>query len=256
MENLKNKNVSVSVVTAAFNSAPFIKDMIESVRSQTYKNWELIVVDDASKDSTCQIVEQWAKKDNRISLVGLSQNKGPAESRNIGIKAAEGRYIAFLDSDDIWLPDKLSLQIKFMQKHKCALSYTAYRKIDRDGNLISNTIKVPEVVTYKKLLSSNFIACLTAMYDSEILGKVYMPDILKRQDYCLWLKITKMGFEGYGLNQPLALYRVRDNSISNNKLKSALYQWKVYREVEELPLCKSVHCFLKYAYLGYRKFKM
>ena len=256
MENLKNKNVSVSVVTAAFNSVPFIGNTIRSVQAQTCHDWEMIIVDDASEDNTSQIVKKWAGSDNRILLIRFSQNKGPAMSRNAAIKAAKGRYIAFLDSDDIWLPDKLSLQIKFMQKHKCALSYTAYRKIDKDGNLISDTIKVPEVVTYKKLLSSNFIACPTAMYDSEILGKVYMPDILKRQDYCLWLKITKMGFEGYGLNQPLALYRVRDSSVSNNKLKAALYQWKVYREVEGLPLCKSMHCFLKYAYLGYRKFKM
>ncbi|MCK4293064.1 MAG: glycosyltransferase family 2 protein [Planctomycetes bacterium] len=253
---MKNKNVSVSVITPAFNSAPFIKDTIESVRAQTYKNWEMIVVDDASKDSTCQIIEQWARKDERISLLRLSQNKGPAESRNSGIKAAKGRYIAFLDSDDIWLPDKLSLQIKFMQKHKCALSYTAYRKIDKDGNPISNTIKVPEIVTYKKLLSSNFIACLTAMYDSKILGKVYMPDILKRQDYCLWLKILKMGYEAYGLNECLSLYRVRSNSVSRNKIKAASYQWEIYRELEKLPLRKSISCFVKYAYFGYKKSRM
>lgn len=246
----------VSIVTPACNSAAFIADTMASVREQTHNNWEMIVVDDASQDNTCQIVEQCAKKDDRISLIRFSKNSGPVESRNAAIRAAKGRYIAFLDSDDMWLPNKLDKQVRFVRKHKCALSYTAYKKIDKDGNLIGNTIKVPEVVTYKKLLSTNVIACLTAMYDSKILGKVYMPHIPKRQDYCLWLKITKMGYEGYGLNEPLALYRVRSNSLSNNKLSAAFYQWKVYREVERLPLCKSMNCFLKYAYYGYRKFKM
>jgi len=253
MKHLKNKNVSVSVITAAFNSAPFIEDTIRSVRAQTYRNWEMIVVDDCSEDNTHQIIEQWARKDDRICLIKFSKNRGTATSRNAAIKAAKGRYIAFLDSDDIWLPDKLSLQIKFMQEHKCALSYTAYRKIDKDGNPKSNTIKIPEIVTYKKLLSSNFIACLTAMYDSKILGKVYMPDILKRQDYCLWLKILRMGHNACGLNECLALYRIRTNSVSSNKLKAALYQWKVYREIEKLPFHKAASCFMKYAYFGYKK---
>ena len=256
MKNLKNENVSVSVVVAAFNSAPFIEDTIESVCAQTYKNWEIIVVDDASQDSTCQIVKRWAKKDDRISLLRLSQNKGPAESRNLGIKAAKGRYIAFLDSDDMWLAEKLSSQIRFMQERKCALSHTAYRKIDVDGNLISDAIAVPETVTYEQLLSSNVIGCLTAMYDTRILGKLYMPNILKRQDYCLWLKITKMGFKGYGLNEPLALYRVRGSSVSNNKLKAAIYQWKVYRGIEKLSCYKSMCCFMRYVYFGYKKSRM
>ena len=246
----------VSIVTPAYNSAAFIADTMASVRQQTHNNWEMIVVDDASQDNTCQIAEQWARNDSRISLIKFAQNRGPAESRNAAIKAAKGRYIAFLDSDDMWLPHKLDEQIRFVRKHKCALSYTAYKKIDKDGNLISNTIKVPEIVTYKQLLSTNVIACLTAMYDSKILGKVYMPDIPKRQDHCFWLNITKMGYAGYGLNKPLALYRVRHNSVSNNKLKAAFYQWKVYREVEGLPLCKSMNYFLKYAYHGYRKLKM
>lgn len=246
----------VSVITPCFNSADYITDTIQSVQNQTYKIWEMFIVDDGSKDKTWQIIQKFAAKDKRIRPIRFQENRGPVISRNTGIREAKGRYIAFLDSDDMWLPTKLEEQISFMRRLNCVLSYTAYKKINNEGHVVSDTIKVPKRVNYRKLLSTNVIACLTAIYDSKILGKVYMPDILKRQDYCLWLKILKEGNEGYGLSKPLALYRVRSRSVSRNKLQAALYQWKVYRKVEKLPLNKSVICMILYAYHGYKKARM
>lgn len=244
----------VSVITAAFNSASSIGDSIKSVQAQTYKDWEMFIVDDDSEDNTCQIVEQFAKSDSRIRLIRHQQNTGPAKSRNTGIEAAGGRYIAFLDSDDLWLPDKLESQTAFMGKHECALSCTAYKKIDENGNIVGSTVGVPDRTDYQKLLFTNVIGNLTAMYDVRKLGKVYLP-VVAHEDYALWLKILKMGYEAYGLNECLALYRIRSNSVSGNKIKAASYQWKIYRELEKLSLHKSISCFVRYAYYGYMKFK-
>lgn len=249
------ENDLVTVVTPTFNTAHFVKQTIESVQAQTYKNWEMIIVDDCSLDNTCEIVEEKAKTDDRVRLIRLSQNAGVAVSRNTAIEAANGRYIAFLDSDDLWLPDKLQKQIGFMQKYNCALSYAAYKKIDEAGSIISDTVKVPERVNYKRLLLSCVIGCLTAIYDTKILGKVHLP-LKNHEDYGLWLKILKMGYEAYGLNECLALYRIRNKSVSSNKLKAASYQWKIYREVEKLPLHKSIWYFINYAYYGYKKMKI
>jgi teichuronic acid biosynthesis glycosyltransferase TuaG len=256
-ENIVEETDLVSVVTPAYNSAASITQTIRSVQTQTYKNWDMIIVDDGSNDNTHEVVEECGRADDRISLIRFHRNQGAAAGRNAGIEAAGGRYIAFLDSDDLWLPDKLEKQTAFMRNRECVLSYTAYKKIDDDGNVISDAITVPATVTYQKLLLTNVIGCLTAMYDSRVLGKVYAPTAVKRQeDYCLWLKILKMGYEARGLNEPLALYRVRSRSASRNKAKVAFHQWKVYREVERLSLIKSISCFLRYAYHGYRKLKM
>ena len=227
----------VSVITAAFNSACLIEDTIRSVQAQTYKDWEMLIVDDGSEDNTSQIVEKFAKTDGRICLIKHPRNMGPAISRNTAIEAAKGRYIAFLDSDDLWLPNKLAEQMDFMGKHECALSCTAYKKIDENGEIIGSLMKVPAKTNYQKLLFSNVIGNLTALYDVEKLGKVYLP-LVKHEDYGLWLKILKMGYEAYGLNECLALYRIRSNSVSRNKLRAASYQWRVYREIEKLTLDK------------------
>jgi len=244
----------VSIITPAFNSVAFIGDTIKSVQDQAYQNWEMIIVDDCSEDNTCQIVEQFAKTDSRIRLIRHPQNMGPARSRNTAIETAKGRYIAFLDSDDIWLPTKLAEQTDFMGKHECAVSCTAYKKIDENGKIISSLIEVSAKTNYQKLLFSNVIGNLTTMYDVEKLGKVYLP-LVKHEDYGLWLTILKMGYEAYGLNECLALYRVRTNSVSGDKMKAASYQWKIYRELEKLPLRKSISYFVRYAYYGYIKFK-
>ncbi len=244
----------VSVITPLYNSANFISHTIESVLNQTYENWEMIIIDDNSTDDSVNIVEEYVKRDDRIRLIKLKKNSGPAIARNKGIKEARGRYIAFLDADDLWLPEKLEKQLKFMNEYDLAFTYSSYKLIDEEGNNLGEFI-TREEITYNSMLKTCSVGCLTAIYDTEKLGKVYMPNILKRQDYGLWLKILRQIGSTKGILEPLAIYRIRKNSISSNKLVAAKYQWKVYREIEKLPLLKSAYYFMWYAYYGFKKYK-
>lgn len=223
--------------------------MIESVISQSYTEWELIIVDDCSTDDTVNIVERYLNADDRIKLIKQEQNNGPAIARNIAIDVADGRYIAFLDSDDIWLPLKLEKQIKFMQDNSYSFTYCSYDRIDVTGKYTS-TKKAPTTLSYHELLKSCPIGCLTVVYDTHFFGKVFMPNIRKRQDYCLWLELLKITDFAYGLSDVLAKYRVHDKSISYNKASAAWYQWRVYREIEKLSLVKSLYYFVCYAKNG------
>lgn len=247
-------NNLISIIVPSYNSSKFIAQTIDSVLAQTYQNWEMIIVDDKSPDNSNNIIKEFYQKDNRIKLIQLEKNSGPAIARNIGIKEAKGRYIAFLDSDDLWLPHKLETQVNFMKEKNIPFTYSSYKLIDEENNNLGEFI-VPERVTYSLILKTNPIGCLTAIYDTEFFRKVYMPNILKRQDYGLWLKLLKQILFTYGIKEPLAIYRIRKNSISSNKLKAAKYQWKVYREVEKLPLLKSIYYFINYAYYGIKKYK-
>ncbi|MCG3727439.1 glycosyltransferase family 2 protein [Vibrio cincinnatiensis] len=239
----------VSIITPSYNCANYIFETISSVLSQTYSEWEMIIVDDCSTDNSVSVIKSHIEKDSRIKLIQLNENSGAAIARNTAIEAAQGRYIAFLDSDDLWEPEKLATQISFMQKNDIAFSFSAYHKVDEQGVNIGK-VDVPEKVTYQKLLKCCVIGCLTAIYDTQKLGKVYMPLIRKRQDFGLWLHILKKCDSAYGLNIPLAKYRIRKDSISSNKLKAAQYNWKLYREVEKLSLFKSVYYFSHYAING------
>lgn len=244
----------VSVVTPAHNSAAFISDAIQSVSAQTYTNWEHVIVDDGSRDGTWEIVEAAARKDRRIRPLRFDKQQGAAAARNKGIQAANGRFIAFLDSDDQWLPEKLERQLDVMQAYRMALSYTAYEYVNEAGERQGRPVEVPETVDYETLLDGCVIGCLTAMYDAQRLGKRYMPDIRKRQDYGLWLDILKDVEGAVGINEVLAQLRVRPGSLSSNKLMAARYQWKVYREVEGLPLAKSMRHFGRYILHGIGKY--
>lgn len=244
----------VSIITPCHNSEKFIKKTIESVLSQTYENWEMIIVDDVSSDKSYEIAKEYANKDKRINAIRLKQNSGPAVARNKAIEMAKGRYIAFLDSDDLWLYNKLETQISFMEKNNLSFTYSAYKLIDENDNFLG--IFVPrEELSYKELLKTNDIGCLTAIYDTKKVGKVYMPNILKRQDYGLWLKILKQIGKTKGIVEPLAIYRIRKNSVSSNKLKAAQYQWKIYREVEKLGIVDSLYYLMNYIYYGLKKYK-
>jgi len=240
----------VSVITPAYNAARFIGRTIDSVLAQTLTNWEMVIVNDNSPDNLCEIVETYMVDDSRIRLLQRPASGGPAKARNAGIAAARGRYIAFLDSDDLWLPEKLSKQIEFMQTDNVAFSFTAYKHIDRHDQIVRDAMPVPERVDYETLLLTCVIGCLTAVYDTHRIGKHYMPDLYNKEDFGLWLKILKMGHVAYGLNEPLALYRVNPHSISRKKLVSCRYQWQVYREIERLPILKSLYCFGSYAFHG------
>jgi teichuronic acid biosynthesis glycosyltransferase TuaG len=249
-----DKRPTVSVITPAFNAARFMRETIKSVQAQTLTDWEMIVVDDCSTDNTKDVVEEQARKDPRIRLIRMDSNSRQALARNKGIREARGKYIAFLDSDDLWFPEKLAMQTEFMEKTGYALTYTSYKKINEKGDVISSPLKFPPVVNLESLLKSNYIGCLTAVYNAEKIGKVYMPNITKREDYALWLKILSMGYKAYLVDRCLAMYRVRPGSVSNNKACAAFYQWKVYREVEKLSLIKSLEYFFSYALNGVMKF--
>jgi glycosyltransferase involved in cell wall biosynthesis len=239
----------VSIITPLYNSENFISKTIDSVLNQTYKNWEMIIVDDCSTDSGVNIVKRYQKECKKIKLIKLNDNSGAAVTRNVAIKKANGRFIAFLDSDDYWHPEKLKKQISFMLNNNYAFTYTYYQNVDIN-NKKGKIITAPDNVTYHGLLDSGVIGCLTAIYDSNKLDKVYMPLIRKRQDYALWLKILKKDIKAYCLDEVLAYYRKGNDSISSNKLSAAKYQWKIYREIEKLSLLKSLYHFIKYFYLG------
>jgi teichuronic acid biosynthesis glycosyltransferase TuaG len=248
------KNDLISIITPSYNSEKFISKTIESVINQTYQNWEMIIVDDCSPDNSNKIVEEYCKKDSRIKLIKLEKNSGPAVARNRAIEEAKGRYIAFLDADDLWKPEKLEKQINFMKENNLVFTYSSYDLIDEEGNFMG-TFKTKEIISYESMLKTNSVGCLTVIYDADMLGKMFMPNILKHQDYGLWLKILKKINSTKGIIEPLAVYRIRKNSVSSNKLKAAYYQWKIYREVEKLNFFKSLYYFSCYIYYGLRKYK-
>lgn len=239
----------VSIVTPAYNSAAYILETIQSVKQQTLTSWEQIIVDDCSTDQTVDIVRETAKDDTRIKLVELAENSGAAVARNEAIKIARGRYIAFLDSDDLWLPEKLEKQIRFMEARNIALSYSSYGIIDENGMEIGK-YSAEETLTYSDLLKKNRIGCLTAIYDTCACGKVEMPLIRKRQDLGLWLKILRKVPRAYGIEDKLANYRKRPDSISANKFSAARYTWSLYRDVEKLNILSAMYFFGHYAFNG------
>jgi glycosyltransferase involved in cell wall biosynthesis len=243
----------VSIITPVYNSAVFLPATLNSICNQTFRNFEHLIVDDGSTDESLSILERYSALDSRIKIIRLKGNNGPARARNAAIEKARGRYIAFIDSDDLWLPHKLESQLAFMAEKQAAVSFTSYFKMTEEGSDTGGVVNALDVVSYRDLLKSNFIGCSTALYDTQKVGKVFMPDILKRQDYALWLKITKVGHTAYGLSTPLVRYRVRETSVSSNKLVAAKYHWKVLREVEGLSYISSAFYFIQYAYLGIRK---
>lgn len=249
--------MKVSIITPSYNSSRFIEHTIKSILNQTYKNWELLIVDDCSTDDSYAVVKSYADKDKRIHLIKLEQNSGAAVARNTGISAANGRFIAFLDSDDTWLPEKLSEQVSFMLKNDYILTYTQYHQVDENGNLLKH-LNFPLKISYHELLKTCVIGCLTVMYDTDKIGKIYFPLIRKRQDFALWLKILKIVPYAYCLPLDLASYTVRKDSISSNKLKAAQYNWYLYRNIEGLNFFKSLYYFSHYAIRGIvrSKFKM
>jgi glycosyltransferase involved in cell wall biosynthesis len=249
----KDWDTLVSIIIPCYNSSKFISQTIESVLNQTHQNWEMIIVDDCSTDNSVRILTEYIKNDERIKLIKLEKNSGPAIARNRATEEAKGRYIAFLDSDDVWLPKKLEIQLKFMSKNKVSLCYSSYYLIDETG-IETGLFITKEKSNYDKLLKSNFIGNLTAIYDTEYLGKQYTNNV-RRQDYALWLKILKRIDEANGILEPLAKYRIHNKSISANKIKAASWQWNIYRNVEKLNLIKSMYYFMHYAYYGLFKYK-
>lgn len=235
------KNNLVSIITPLYNSELYIERTIQSVLDQTYENWELLIIDDCSTDGGYLLVEELTKKDSRIKLFKNEKNSGAGITRNNGISKAKGKYIAFLDSDDQWLPEKLKVQVHFMEVNNIDFSFTNYQQIDENGSLLKVIDNNIEKVDYYDMLKSNWIGCLTVMYNAESLGKNYMHVIRKRQDYTLWLKLLKKTDYAYCLPEVLAIYTVRNESISSNKSDLIKYNWRVLREIEGLSFLKSIY---------------
>lgn len=230
----------VSIITPVFNSEKYLSETIQSVLNQTYVYWELILVDDCSTDTSFEIAKTFERKDARIKIYQLTENKGAGIARNFGIKKAKGRLIAFLDADDLWMPEKLQKQISFMVDKKCYVSYSSYRLMDEDGTLQPKIVHALSELTFKKLLKSNYIGNLTGMYNAEVLGKIYSPAIRKRQDWALWLAALKTEKRALGMQEPLAYYRLRKGSVSKNKIGLLKYNYAVYREVMGFSFLKSL----------------
>ena len=246
---------TVSIITPCFNAEATLEKTVASVLAQSYSDWELILIDDHSTDATYTHVKRYAEKDPRIKAVRMEANGGAAKARNRGIEMAQGQYIAFIDADDLWHPDKLKTQISLMESNNWALSFTSYKRIDGGGKSLNN-VGVPLRTNYKKLLKTNYIGCSTAIYDSKVVGKVLMPDIRKRQDFALWLKLLKKCEFAHGIKEPLTTYRVHRSSLSSNKANSARYNWHIYRNIEKLGLLRSIYYFSHYAARGFLRSKM
>lgn len=246
---MKDKEL-ISVITPMYNSEKYIGKTIQSVLNQTYKNLELIIIDDKSTDDSISIVKQF--NDPRIKLIQLSENAGVAAARNRGIDEALGKYIAFVDADDVWESNKLELQMNCLKDSEADFCYTGYRIIDATGNIVKNRVSIPSMTNYSKLLSTNVIACSTVLLKKEKLSSLRFRKI-KHEDYVLWLELAKSNLKMLGIDQPLMNYRKHTSSISSNKLKSATWVWNIYRNVEHLNLVSSCYHFIQYAFNGVLK---
>ncbi len=244
----------VSIITPSFNSGRFISAAIDSVQSQTHKDWELIIVDDCSTDDTRSIVSQRLLTDKRIRMIRQTSNQGPAIARNTALDAARGRYIAFLDSDDLWLSRKLEIQLSFMREDNIAFSCTQYRHLSEDGSVCGSLISPLTYFDYGRLLKNTNIGCLTVMLDRNMVGD-FKFDNYYREDYILWLRLLKRGFRAHGIQEDLARYRIVKKSDSRNKMKASSGVWRVYRNVEKLSFPYAIWCFMHYAWNGYGKNK-
>lgn len=237
----------VSVITPLYNAAQFLEKTLESVRSQSYQNWEHILVDDFSTDTSLALATAAAQKDQRIKIIALDQNKGAAHARNLATDNAQGTYIAFLDADDLWHRDKLKNQIAFMQSQKCLVSFTSYVHIDDKGMDLGKRVKAMPSLSYKKQHSNNYLGNLTGVFNAEVLGKIKAPNIRKRQDWALWLEaIKKSGKPALGIKEDLAYYRIREDSMSANKYKLIKYNFLFYREYLRYSWSKSVFWLLRF----------
>lgn len=220
----------VSIITPSYNCAHFIGKTIESVKSQTYNNWELLVVDDCSTDNSRDVIKKYSVEDRRIRLIVLDKNSGAGVARNVAIEAAKGRFIAFLDSDDRWFPDKLEKQLDFMVSNECAMSHTSYLTCDENDN-ITGIVVCRKKESLKSMCKDDKMGFLTVMYDVSQTGKVFMPELRKRQDWALKLKVLQKCEYACGMKEPLAYYRKRAGSISNNKRSLIKYNISVFHEV-------------------------
>ena len=244
----------VSVIMPNYNGEKFLKETIDSVLSQTYQNLELIFIDDCSTDGSLEIVK--SIKDDRLIILSTEENGGAAKARNKGIDYATGKWLAFLDSDDLWTSDKLSRQLSFMVEKDVAFSFTHYDVINELGEKQTEFRPKKTEYTYKQILKHNSIGCLTVVVDVEKVGKVYMPEeAVKREDFAAWISVLEKGEKAYCLDQTLAKYRLHANSVSSKKVKMIKYQWRVLRKVFKFNPFKAVFYLVCWAVSGVFKYR-
>ena len=248
-------NDLVSIIMPSYNTGRFIKETIESVLAQSYPEWELIIVDDCSTDNTDDVVGQYLA-DERIRYIKNDTNSGAAVSRNRALREAKGKWIAFLDSDDLWDENKLLRHLGFMVEKQADFSFTHYAVLNDNDEEITVFSPGEDVYGYSDILKHCSIGCSTVIYDSESLGQVYMPtEAVKREDFACWLEILRLGKKAVCFHECLTKYRLHSNSVSSNKAKMIKYQWNVYRKVEGLSLFRSAYYMLHWAFWGFLKYR-
>lgn len=230
----------ISIITPTYNCERFIGETIESVLKQSYKNWEMIIVDDCSTDNTYDVVKKYADNDSRIKYYLLEENSGAAVARTKAMQLATGDYIAFLDSDDLWISNKLECQLKFMKENNYNFTCTEYEQIDENGKSLNKIIKVKNKTNYNGVLLNCPVGNSTVMYNVSKMGKFQVPNIRKRNDDALWLQMLKKEKYIYGIKEVLMKYRIRENSISSNKVDLVKYHWYLYRNIEHLSVIRSL----------------
>jgi len=243
----------VSIITPAYQCEIVIDQTIQSVLAQTHSNWEMLIAEDCSTDNTQAMIDGWTKVDSRIKLIKMPKNGGPAMARNAALQRAQGRWIAFLDSDDLWLPQKLESCLGFARANDAAFVYTGFRRIPSAGGKLGRYISVPATLNYRQLLGNTAIATSTVMLDTARTGQIRMRKTYY-DDFDCWLQILKKGITAHGLNADLMWYRMREKSVSRNKGKSALKVWRAYRDLEGLSIPLSVWYFIQYSVRGILKY--
>lgn len=244
----------ISIIMAAYNAENTIGQAITSVIQQTYTDFELIIINDCSTDRTVDVINEFIKKDARIRLINNSKNMGVSYTRKHGLDEAKGSWIAILDSDDLWLPEKLAKQVEFQKKTHADLLYTGSGFMNVDGKQINWKLNVPEVITYRQLLKQNILSNSSALVRKDLYEKYYAVGDDMHEDFAIWLQILRNGIKAYGINEPLLIYRLDDKSKSGNKLKAAMMNWNTYRYIG-LNLLEAAYYEFWYAINGLCKYK-
>lgn len=255
MSNLHFKSYDlVSIITPAYRCGGVVGETIQSVLDQTYPHWEMLIVEDCSPDNTREVLREWTTVDPRVRLIEQPKNGGPAIARNAGLECARGRWIAFLDSDDLWLPQKLERSIAFAEAYQAPLVFTGFRRIPAKGGEVGRYIGVPRILSYRQLLGNTAIATSTVLLDRRIVGEIRMRETYY-DDLDCWLQLLKSGRIAHGLDEDLMRYRVMDQSVSRDKRNSAAKVWRAYRDLERLSLPAASWYFMNYALRGLMKYR-
>lgn len=242
----------VSIITPCYNSEKYIADTYNSIKSQTYTNWEWIIVDDCSSDKSGEIIQSF--NDNRIKLIIQSKNQGAAYSRNLALNKAQGRFITFLDSDDLWLPNFLETTINYLIENNEELVYSSYKRVDENLKPLLTDFIAVDKVDRNRILYNCPIPMLTSVYDSKRIGKIPVPDVELREDHAMWIDLLGKIKYARAINESLAIYRIRNNSVSRNKLRIAKKQYNVYRYYLKMNFLKSSYYTFFWAINGLKKY--